>query len=130
MIDLKNKINRLKFKYKCWKQRKARGWDDTVIYELDNHQMKMINEKYKRYLELAESFIDLNYYTFEITGKEMTQKEVIQRIIDLSQTYLDKYSNGFIDIEDDDVATLVKERDALLDELFICLREVFLYMWW
>lgn len=130
MIDLKNKINRLKFKYKHWKQRREQGWDDTATYELDNHQMKMINEKYRRYLELAESFIDLNYYTFDILGKEMTQKEVIQRIVDLSQIYLDKYSNYFIDIEDNKIATLIKERDALLDELFICLRKVFLYMWW
>lgn len=102
---------------------------DEDTYELHTYEMKRVNKLYKRYLELASKIIDLTHYKYNIKGKEMTQREVIERIIELSQLYLDKYSDPICNCEDDRERQ-EKEVNELLDEYFDCRRKVFLMMWW
>lgn len=122
-------IKRLKHKIKMIYQKLRYNFCDEDTYSLNAYEMKRVNKLYKRYLELSSEIIDLSYFKYNIKGKEMTQKEVIERIIELSQLYLDKYDNPFTNY-DSDCESWEKELNELLDEYFECRRKVFLQMWW
>ena len=124
-------IKRLRHKIKMCSQKRKQGWCDEDTYELNTHQIKMINNKYKRYLELADKIVDLDYFKYNINGEIVTQKQAIKKIIQLSNVYLTKYADGYYpNVEEYDIETYDKETNEVLDELFAYMRAVFLDMWW
>ena len=66
-----------------------------------------------------EAKIDLTFHKFQYKGKEYTQEEIIDRIIELTE-YINSDFYDFSDIE----------REKAVDEVFDLFKKVFWAMWW
>ena len=71
----------------------------------------------KVYLEKAGEKVDLEFHEYEYNGKTLTQKQVIERIIELCNLYLD-------------TEYCVNEDVETIDEIFDLFHLVFWNMWW
>ena len=98
----KNNIKKRKLHRDCW--------------SLDASFIIWLNEHLKVYLKDADKIVDLEYNKFEYNGKEYTHKELIKRMIYLSN-YLIKYY--YLDTKREKV-----------DELLDIWKLVFSAMWW
>lgn len=102
-------------------QKHIRGWSDDECYDLDYTFVKWINSRFKTYLKQASRMVDLEYHTFTYKRKKYTQKEIIERIIYLSDELLN--DNKYYSYDDQEIYTMSHE---ILD-LF---KLVYWHMWW
>ena len=112
------KIRTLKRNIKYWFQRRARGWPDDETWHLNYDFIKWANSRFKKYKEKASKIVDLEFHRFEYEGKEYTQLELIDKVIKLSNEYIDA---GLLS---EDKLNLVK------DEIFDIFKLIFWTMWW
>lgn len=83
-------MSKLKQRVKFAWQKLTRGWSDDETWVLNWEFVRWINTRSKRYLELAGELVDLGYYKFTYKGKKYTQSELIKKMIELSDEYLDE----------------------------------------
>ncbi|MBS7020380.1 MAG: hypothetical protein KH135_00705 [Firmicutes bacterium] len=109
----------MKFKrnIKYWFQRRTRGWSDDETWNLDYAFIKWVNSRFKKYKEQASATVDLDYHRFEYKRKEYTQLELIDKVIELS----DKYLN---------TSLLENKLDPIKNEIFDIFKLIFWTMWW
>ena len=87
-------------------------------WSLDYAFVKWLNEHLKVYKKDASKMIDLEYHTFEYKEEELTQLEIINRLISITDTLMLDY-----DMWNDDCVQKSKE----MLELWAV---VFPAMWW
>lgn len=93
-----------KMKEECW--------------DLDNYLVKWLNEHLKFFKEEVNGIINLEYHTYIYNGKEYTQLEIINRLIELTEELQDVYS-----IVPDD-------KEKMKDEMYDLLKLVHFDLWW
>ncbi len=112
------KLRTLKRNIKYWFQRRTRGWSDDETWNLDCEFIKWVNSRFKKYKEKASKIVDLEFHRFEYEGKEYTQLELIDKVIKLSNEYIDT------DLLSEDKLNSIK------DEIFDIFKLIFWTMWW
>lgn len=114
---MSNLIRNIKFFF----QKHIRGYSDDECYNLDYTFIKWINSRFKTYLKQVSGIVDLEYHTFTYKRKKYTQKEIIERIIYLSDELLndDNYYNN--DTQEGYVMTY---------EMLDLFKLVYWDMWW
>lgn len=112
------KLRTLKRSIKYWFQRRTRGWSDDETWNLDYEFIKWVNSRFKKYKEKAGKIVDLEFHRFEYEGKEYTQLELIDKVIKLSNKYID--------------TNLLSEDklNSIKDEIFDIFKLIFWTMWW
>ena len=89
-----------------------------VDWNIDYEFIKWLNKWFKEYKRKA--MIDLTFHTFKYQDKELTQEEIIDRIIELTNKLL--YQDAFFNADEEEV--------MMVDEIFDLLHLVFWSMWW
>lgn len=102
---------------KHWLQRRTRGWSDDECWDLDSEFIKWVNSRFKKYKEQASKIVDLEFHKFKYKKKEYTQLELIDKIIERSDTYL-----GGVVFEG--------KLDLIKDDIFDIFKLIFWTMWW
>lgn len=112
------KLRTLKRSIKYWFQRRTRGWSDDETWNLDYEFIKWVNSRFKKYKEKAGKIVNLEFHRFEYEGKEYTQLELIDKVIKLSNEYID--------------TNLLSEDklNSIKDEIFGIFKLIFWTMWW
>lgn len=70
------------------KQRKRYGFDERETWNLDYHILELLYERLRMYKDVASDIIDMTYRTYEYKGKEYNQEQILNRLINLSETVL------------------------------------------
>lgn len=115
------KLRTIKQNIKYWVQRRTRGWSDDETWNLDYEFIKWINSRFKRYKKLASKNICLTYHNFTYKGKEYTQLELIDKVIEISNIVVNEdkwFSKNF------------EELDPIKNEIFDIFKLIFWTMWW
>lgn len=107
----------IKRNIKYWFQRRTRGWSDDETWNLNYEFIKWVNSRFKKYKELASKIVDLENHKFTYKRKKYTQLELIDKVIELSDEYID--SDFFED-----------KLDQIKNEIFDIFKLVFWTMWW
>lgn len=112
------KLRTLKRSIKYWFQRRIRGWSDDETWNLDYEFIKWVNSRFKKYKEKTSKIVDLEFHRFEYEGKKYTQLELIDKVIKLSNEYID--------------TNLLSEDklNSIKDEIFDIFKLIFWTMWW
>lgn len=112
------KLRTLKRSIKYWFQRRTRGWSDDETWNLDYEFIKWVNSRFKKYKEKTSKIVDLEFHRFKYEGKEYTQLELIDKVIKLSNEYID--------------TNLLSEDklNSIKDEIFDIFKLIFWTMWW
>lgn len=107
----------IKRNIKYWFQRRTRGWSDDETWNLNYEFIKWINSRFKKYKELASKIVDLENHKFTYKRKKYTQLELIDKVIELSDEYID---SDFLE----------DKLDQIKNEIFDIFKLVFWTMWW
>lgn len=104
-------------------QRNLYGFDERETWSLDNLFGQWLYSHLMMYLEKANEFVNLDYHMFNFKGKEYTQREAIEFIIEKVKVRLitDEY-----EIE-------LNEYNRILEEYQDAIRlwaEILPAMWW
>lgn len=110
-----SKIKIIKRNIKYWFQRKFRCWDDSETWNLDLEFIKWVSSRFKKYKEIT--LADLSYHKFKYKKKTYTQGELIDKVIDLTDEYIN--SDYFED-----------KLDSIKNEIFDIFKLIFWTMWW
>ena len=110
----------IKRNIKFWFQRRIRGWSDDETWNLDYEFIKWINSRFKKYKELASKIVDLEDHKFTYKRKKYTQLELIDKVIELSDTLLASYW-----VYEDDF-----DKYGIANEIFDIFKTIFWAMWW
>ena len=116
-------IRTVKRDIKYWLQRRIRGWSDDETWNLDNENKKRVNSRFKKYKEKASKIVDLEFHRFEYEGKEYTQLQLIDRVIELTDEML---TDEYWDLIHTDAERLEK----IKDEVFDIFKLIYGVMWW
>lgn len=100
-------ITKNKIKEECW----------NLDYEL----IKWLNEHLKVYLHDSESIVDLSFYKFKYKKKDYTLEEIIKRLIEITDIFLDDY---FLETINN------KDLNNLKNEMYDLLKLVHWHLWW
>ena len=98
------KTKKQKIKEECW----------NLDYEL----VKWLNEHLKVYLEDASKIVDLEFHKFKYKRKDYTKKELIKKLISMTDRLLDD------DIKYFDFA------EELKNEMYDILKLIHFSLWW
>lgn len=110
----------IKRNIKYWFQRRTRCWSDDETWNLDYEFIKWINSRFKKYKELASKIVDLEDHKFTYKRKKYTQLELIDKVIELSDTLLASYW-----VYEDDF-----DKYGIANEIFDIFKTIFWAMWW
>ncbi len=102
-----------------FKTRKRRIKEEC--WNLDYELIKWLNEHLKIYLKESENIVNLEYWKFKYKKKEYTQGEIIRRLIDITEIFLDSYW---------DEKHSSKEMEDYKNEMYDLLKLVHWYLWW
>ena len=68
---------------KKWqKEREEIGFDERETWSLDRTMNLLLYERLRRFKELAEKIVNLDFYTFEYNNEELTERQCIDRILE------------------------------------------------
>ena len=91
-----------------------------IDWNLDYEFIEWLNKWFKEYRKNAIKVVDLEYRIYEYQGKELTQLQIIDRIIALTDILTnDEHYFGF---DEEDIQRV--------DEIFDLFKLVFWSMWW
>ena len=91
-----------------------------IDWNLNYEFIEWLNKWFKEYRKNAIKIVDLEYYTYKYRDKELTQLQIIDRIIELTDILTD--DNHYFNFEEEDILRV--------DEIFDLFRLVFWNMWW
>lgn len=95
-------------------------------WNLDHELIKWINTHFTAYKIVAAKHIDLSFYKFNYKGKILTQAEIIDRIIEITNFYI--HENDMYELVYDEEKNY--KMNTYKDELFDLLKLVIWCMWW
>ena len=112
------KIRFLLRRIKFWFQRRIRGYDDSLAWNINYEFILWLKKALILYLKQAPRIVDIEYHKFEFEGKTKTQKEMI---IDLlcECIYLEKHYYDHTEEEDKHIQRMLK-----------IFKELYYYLWW
>ena len=90
-------------------------------WNLNTELLKWLNIHFKVYKKDASKMVNLTYHTFTYEGKEYTQLEIIDRIIELT---------GYLLLDDNYLPIKVGTIKNKQKQLFDLIELVFNVMWW
>jgi hypothetical protein len=64
------------------KEREEIGFDERETWSLDHTMNLLLYERLRRYKELAEKIINLDFHTFKYNDEELTERQCIERILE------------------------------------------------
>lgn len=99
-------ITRKKLKEECW--------------SLDYTLVLWLNEHLKIYLKDADKIIDLDYYKFDYDNDTYTLKDVIERLIDITDYLKDHYYDW------DNLKVL----QSNIEQMYDLMKMIHFYLWW
>ena len=91
-----------------------------VDWNLDYEFIEWLNKWFKEYKKNASEIVDLEYRVYKYNDEELTQLQIIDRIIELTDVLIDDNHNFGFDEED----------EQRVDEIFDLFHLVFWSMWW
>lgn len=84
---------------KKWaEQRTTYGFDERETWALNSAFYLWLYERLKMYMDTAGKVIDLNYHKFEFKGKEYTQRELINMMLERLEFW---FKPGYNDMDDE-----------------------------
>ena len=89
-------------------------------WNLDYELVKWLNEHLKVYRKEAIKVVNLEFYKFEYKKKEYTQLEILDRLIDITNTLLE---TDYFDCD-------VNKTNKLKNEMYDLLKEIHWQLWW
>ena len=99
------------------------GFDERDTFNMDNVLIMWLYERLRYFEDKASKVVDLDFRTFNVDGRRMTQMQCIKRMIkDCKVILAVKYS----DRPDEDFDKINKAKN----DLFKVLSEVYWAMWW
>lgn len=111
-----------------WKQeRKVYGFDERETWSLKDDSLYWLYEHIKMYQEI--SCIDLEYWQFDINGTEMTQGQVLNKILEDIELYFN-VNDSFIKKYGDDIILWCNNQPKLAKEIWELWGIIFPAMWW
>ena len=72
------------------KEREIYGFDSRETWSLDYVFYMWLYERLKMFVEIGGQVVDLNYHKFDFKGKEYTQLELINMMIERLESYFKK----------------------------------------
>ena len=114
MIRIRSKFRQIKY----WFQRRIRGYDDSLAWNINYEFIIWLKKALILYLKQAPRVIDIEYHKFEFEGKTLTQKEMMINLL-WECIYLEKH---YYDYED--------EVEKHTERLLTIFKEVYHYLWW
>lgn len=99
-------ITKKKLKEECW--------------SLDYTLVLWLNEHLKIYLKDADKIIDLDYYKFDYDNDTYTLKDVIERLIDITDYLKDHYYDW------DNLKVL----QSNIEQMYDLMKMIHFYLWW
>lgn len=72
------------------KEREIYGFDSRETWSLDYVFYMWLYERLKMYIEYAGEIVNLNFHKFDFKGKEYTQLELINMMIERLESYFKK----------------------------------------
>lgn len=90
-----------------------------IDWNLNSNFIKWLNKHFREYRDNANKIVDLTFHRFIYKGKELTQIQIIDRIITLTD-----------EIKDKDLYFWDEETTKKVDEVFELFHLVFYAMWW
>lgn len=99
-------ITKKKLKEECW--------------SLDYSLVVWLNEHLKIYLKEADKIIDLDYYKFDYDNDTYTLKDVIERLIDITDYLKDHYYDW------DNLKVL----QSNIEQMYDLMKMIHFYLWW
>ena len=97
------------------KEREEYGFDERETWNLDRMFIEWIYTRIKLYQEV--NCVDTSFYKFTYNGEELTQEQMMNRILCLAQDILLK------NIDDNKISETMKEICDIWKEILPC-------MWW
>jgi len=91
-------------------------------WNLNHELICWLNYWFKEYLKNASGMVDLEYHRYKYKEQEYSQKEIIIKIIELT----DKIHTYYYDFEKEEY----KELENDVNEVFDLFKLVFWAMWW
>ena len=113
-------MRKIKRKINYWFQRRIRGWSDDECWDLRYSFIKWFNEHLKVYKRDANKIVDLEYHKYIYKGKQYTQLELINILIESTDKCLLIY--GDLDF--------LNQFSQLKDDIFEISNLIFWDMWW
>lgn len=107
MLEKQEKGRNSQFLYGC-----------NTDWNLNHEFICWLNHWFKEYKDKAE--VKLDYHKFDYAGKEMTQLEIIDRIIELT----DKVHKDYYEFDE------YRQLEKDVNEIFDLFRLVYWAMWW
>lgn len=102
------------------KEREIYGFDSRETWNLDCVFYMWLYERLKMFVEIGGQVVDLNYHKFDFKGKEYTQLELINMMIERLESYLKK----------EDLFVLSEEEYEPIKEIGEIWALVLPAMWW
>ncbi len=104
---------------KAWKkQREKYGFDERETWNLDYTFITWVYERFSMYKDIGSEVVDLEYHKFTVEGKEYTQLQLINIILELCEFLL----------KNDD--SWKEEYYAVYSELLKLFSVIIPAMWW
>ena len=97
------------------KEREEYGFDERETWNLDRTFIEWIYTRVKMYQEI--NGVDTNFYRFVYNGEELTQEQMMDRILCLAQDIL------LENVDDNKIPEIMKEICDIWKEILPC-------MWW
>ena len=97
-------------------------FDPRDTYSLKTTFVAWLYERLRYFQDEASKVVDFSYYTFDIGGETLTQRQCIDRMVEDCKIILET-DTILMDDEFDRI-------DAIKDDLFDIFKKVFWAMWW
>lgn len=109
------------------KQKRDYGFDDRETWGLDYCFAEWLYSHLMMYKEMAGKIVNLNYYKFNWQGKEITQLEAIDILINASRDYIlveNSYVKNIMSLEE------INKIHNTFKESMTLWGMIIQYMWW
>ena len=108
---------------KFWFQKRTRGWSDDECWNLDWAFIKWLNSRLKIYKKGASKIVNLEYHKFIYEDKEYTQLELIDKLIDITNWFIDNEIFNFVWEEPEKAE---KKKNEMMD----IFKLIYWSLWW
>ena len=91
------------------KEREIYGFDSRETWSLDYVFYMWLYERLKMFVEIGGQVVDLNYHKFDFKGKEYTQLELINMMIERLESYFKKFKKEDLFVSSEEEYEPIKE---------------------
>ena len=119
--------NPLPFPYN---KRNYHGFDERDTFNLDSTLIMWLYERLRYFQDEASKTVDFNFHKFDIDGKELTQLECINRMVEDCKIILLYDGGSAFDDYEEEAKYFENVVDVAKDDLFKVLSKVYWAMWW